>query len=196
MVNQVARRLAVDFYIAAALLVLFGLAVPGQGDPSTRTGRVAIELALAVACVGAGAYLRTGTAQARQVGLAVAGITVVYGAYMLISQQYYVPGTIVAIFALFRLASLGAAFGAAQTPTPAPAQPPMPYGYGQPPGPNGYPQPPMPYGYGQPPGPNGFAQPQQYGQPQQTPGPYGYPPAPVPGETPLLPPPPPPMPPS
>jgi hypothetical protein len=96
--NQISAS-STSFFIAAAILVLFGLAgVNQQGLHGV------LQLALAVLMAGAGFLLRTGTAEARLIGLGAAAVTVAAGALLLISGGYYVPGTIIAVFAVFRLA--------------------------------------------------------------------------------------------
>jgi len=88
----------------------------------------------------AGFLLRSGTAEARLIGLGAAGLTTAVGAVLLVTGGFYVPGTIIAIFALFRLVGTpGAAVHPGAGPTPAhlpahlPAQlPPWSPGHGAP----------------------------------------------------------------
>jgi hypothetical protein len=53
----------------------------------------------------AGFLLRSGTPEARLIGLGAAGLTVAVGAVLLVTGGYYLVGTVIAIFALFRLAA-------------------------------------------------------------------------------------------
>jgi hypothetical protein len=135
--NSIPARISVQFFVAAAFLGVFGF-INSNADGSSPVP----SLILTAACAGAGIAVRTGTPNARLVGLAVASVTVVYGVISLFGQ-HYLPGSIVATFALVRLASAGAAFtgGAPVAASPYPAGP-----YGQP----QYPQQPQ---YGQPPAP-------------------------------------------
>ena len=118
--SPMAKSLSVSFFIAAALLGLFGAVAMGT-DP----GGALAQIVLGAVMLGAGLYLRQGTAEARLAGLAAAAVTSLYGAYCLFTAHGYVPGTIVAIFAFARLASAAAAFG------PQQAQPAAPTGYAQ-----------------------------------------------------------------
>lgn len=93
---------SIDFFIAAALLALFGMA--SMNNAGTHGG---LQLVLAVLMGGAGVFLRSGTAEARLVGLAVAGLTVAVGGYALVVENDYFVGTIIAVFAVFRLWSAG-----------------------------------------------------------------------------------------
>ncbi len=183
------KVLSTSFFICAAILFLFAFA-----SLSDNPGIAWTQIALGALMTVAGVSLRTGTAAARWFGLAAAGTTTAVGAVALLSRHGYVPGTIVAIFALFRLADAGAYFGAG-TPSQPAAGHPVPgarliggYPQGQVPGypqgqVQGYPQvpggvPPMGYPPGQVPGyPPGPAQ----GYPQVPGGvpPMGYPQAPA-----------------
>jgi hypothetical protein len=102
MSNVRIRSASTDFFIAAALLALFGAA-------STRNAGAhgGLQIVLAVLMGAAGAFLRGGTDEARLVGLAAAGLTVAVGGYALIVQGDYFVGTIVAVFAIFRLWNAG-----------------------------------------------------------------------------------------
>jgi hypothetical protein len=71
----------------------------------------------------AGLLLRSGTAEARLIGLGAAGLTTAVGPVLLVTGGFYVPGTIIAIFALFRLAG---APGEVAHPTDAHALPHLP----------------------------------------------------------------------
>lgn len=135
--NPVATGLSISFFIAAALLGLFGAVAMGTDQRSA-----VIQLVLAVVMLGAGLYVRTGSAEGRVVGLAAAAGTAAFGAYDMFTGHGYIPGTIVAIFVLFRLASAGGHFSSGQQsgsgqqpqyPTP-PQYPAQPYAqpYGQP----------------------------------------------------------------
>ena len=135
------RHASTDFFIAAALLALFGAA--SMNNAGTHGG---LQIVLALLMGGAGAFLRGGTDEARLVGLGAAGLTVAVGGYALVAQNDYFVGTIVAVFAIFRLWSAGsplapkvapmppgvpvvpfdapATYGGPTQPTPAPAQAP------------------------------------------------------------------------
>jgi hypothetical protein len=134
-----------DFFICAALLALFGLAALNQAGPHGP-----LQLVLAVVMAVAGFLLRSGTAEARLIGLGAAGLTVAVGAVLLVTGGFYVVGTIIAIFALFRLAATPAGVvGPGAGPTPAhlqahlPAQlPPWSPGHTAPVPPPPAPQPP------------------------------------------------------
>jgi hypothetical protein len=140
-------RHSVSFYVCAAFLAIFGFMGMSSFDP----GPAKIELVLAVVVLGAGLYLHSGAENGRLVGMVVLGGVIGFGALQMFSG-HYVPGTIVAAFALFRLAST-------QQQT-APQTPPV-----------GYPQQP----YGSPPQPpTGAPQQMWYGQqPLGQPAPYG-----------------------
>lgn len=153
MKNAVAARIGVEFFIAAALLGLFGMVNASQAGQSPLP-----TLVLGVACVGAGLFVRGGTPTSRTVGLAVAAATVAYGVWSLV-HHYYLPGSIVATFTLVRLGAAAQAFqgGAtgdvqapyAQTPypqAPYPSQPvaPDPGGYFGTPSPAAPPAPGLP----------------------------------------------------
>jgi hypothetical protein len=114
MTNPAIVRLSSEFFIAAALLGLFGAAAL-----HTAGEHGAVQLLLAVLMAGAGAFLRSGTGEARLFGLAVAGITVLVGGYVLVVQGGYVVGTIVAVFALIHLASTPATVPPAAWAAPA-----------------------------------------------------------------------------
>lgn len=86
-----------DFFIAAALLALFGFAATNGGG--LHGG---LQLVLAVVMGGAGVYLRTGTAEARIAGLTAAGLTVLVGGWLLVSGGFSVPGTTTAVALLSR----------------------------------------------------------------------------------------------
>jgi hypothetical protein len=119
--NQISST-STSFFLAAAILVLFGLAGVNQQGPHG-----VLQLGLAVVMAVAGFMLRSGTAEARLIGLGAAALTVAAGALLLISGGYYVPGTIIAVFAVFRLAQA--------QPGDVPAGPPhaaMPGGYPHP----------------------------------------------------------------
>ena len=140
--NPVAKSLSVSFFIAAAMLGLFGAVAIGTDKRSAL-----IQIVLGVIMLGAGLYLRQGTAEARVAGLAASAATVAFGAYDMFTGHGYIPGTIVAIFVLFRLAAAGAAFGPSQ-PTPlAGPYPGQPYAQ---PGPQQYPAAPAPQPYAAP----------------------------------------------
>ena len=96
--NQVSAA-STNFFITAALLALFGLAALNQSGPHGP-----LQLVLAVVMGAAGFLLRSGTAESRLIGLGAAGLTTAVGAVLLVTGAFYVPGTIIAIFALFRLA--------------------------------------------------------------------------------------------
>ena len=167
--NSVGARLGIHFFLAAGLLAVFG------GLNSSRDGAALIpSLILAAACVGAGLAVRTGTSNARMIGLVVAAGTVAFGVISLLAH-HYLPGSIVATVILVRLASAGDAFtGAPLPPSPYPQAPYAQATYPQPQ--YGQTQPGQP-GYGQP----AYAPPppvQPYGQPAYGQGAYG-PPAPA-----------------
>jgi hypothetical protein len=124
-----------NFFLTAALLALFGLAALNQSGPHGP-----LQLVLAAVMAVAGFLLRSGTAEARLIGLGAAGLTTAVGAVLLVTGGFYVPGTIIAIFALFRLVGApGAVVHPGAGPTPAhlpahlPAQlPPWSPGHGAP----------------------------------------------------------------
>jgi len=159
-------RHSVSFYICAGFLAVFGFLGLGSYDPGTAK----IELVLAVVVLAAGLYLHSGAANGRNVGLVVLVGVIGFGAVQLFGGSY-VPGTIVAAIALFRLAS--AQQVSAQAPT------------------GGFPQ----QSYG---APTTYPQPQPYGVPQQQmyygqqplgqPAPYGAapPPPPTPQPPPMV----------
>ncbi len=104
-----------NFFIAAALLALFGMAALNQAGPHGP-----LQLVLAVVMGVAGFLLRSGTAEARLIGLGAAGLTTAVGAVLLVTGGFYVPGTIIAIIALFQLVGApGKAAHPGAAPTPA-----------------------------------------------------------------------------
>jgi hypothetical protein len=114
--NQRIRQQSFSFFFAAVLLVLFGVAAENNQTPHAH-----LQIALALLMGGAGVFLRTGTPEARAVGLIAAGTTLGAGAYALVTENIYIPGTIIAVFALFQLWNVGthqqpAARPAAQSP--------------------------------------------------------------------------------
>jgi hypothetical protein len=118
--NPCISRVSTDFFIAAALLALFGAAALNNARPHG-----ALQVTLAVLMGGAGMYVRSGTAEARVIGLAAAAVTVVIGCYVVIFGNDYVVGTIIAIFALARLWSAGKPVMVMQQAAPAPPTQPM-----------------------------------------------------------------------
>jgi hypothetical protein len=102
MTNPCISRVSNDFFFAAALLALFGTAALHNAGPHG-----ALQLSLAVLMGGAGMYVRTGTAEARVIGLAAAAVVVAVGGYAVVFGNDYIVGTIIAIFAVFRLWSAG-----------------------------------------------------------------------------------------
>jgi hypothetical protein len=113
-----------NFFFAAVLLALFGAAAENN-----HTAHAHLQIALALLMGGAGAFLRTGTREARAVGLIAAGTTLAAGAYALVTENIYIPGTIIAVLALFRLWSVGsAALPAVPVVAPLPAGPLTPFG--------------------------------------------------------------------
>lgn len=176
--------LASSLFIQAAITIFFTLG-PLAGTGATGGWRAA-EVLLAGAAAAVGVFLRTGAPQSRPVVLAFEAVAVAIGAYGLMAEHVYLPGTIIGIGVLIRVASLPSS-------PPAPVVPVAPTGftqYGepcppdarfgiQPPqygAPQSYAQPqygaPAPYGqptYGQS---QAYAQPQPYAQPQQAPSPY------------------------
>lgn len=116
--------ISVNFFIAAAILLLFGFSTQNNGGPHGP-----LQLALAVVMAGAGVVLRTShSPEARLTGLGAAGVTTAVGAFLTMTGQGYVPGTIVAIIALVQLASVNVGRAPAPLPTGLPSQP----GTGQP----------------------------------------------------------------
>ena len=115
-------RHSVSFYICAAFLAIFGFLGLSSIDP----GPAKIELLLAVVVLGAGLFLHSGAEQGRAVGMGVLAVVIAYGAWQL-TQGAYVPGTIVAGFALFRLATATSTTAAPAAGQPNGYQP----GYGQ-----------------------------------------------------------------
>ena len=123
-------RVSTDFFIAAALLALFGAAALNNARPHG-----ALQVTLAVLMGGAGMYVRSGTAEARVIGLAAAGVTVAVCCYVVIFGNDYAVGTIIAIFALARLWSAGKQVTVVHQAAPALPTQPMaafdaPQGYG------------------------------------------------------------------
>ena len=109
------RAASTNFFLTSALLALFGVAALNQSGPHGP-----LQLVLAAVMAGAGFLLRSGTAEARLIGLGAAGLTTAVGAVLLVTGGFYVPGTIIAIFALFRLVGApGAAVHPGAGPTPA-----------------------------------------------------------------------------
>ena len=111
--SPVAARISIQLFVAAAFLAAFGALNSSQDGTS-----LVPALLLAAVCAGAGFAVRTGTPNGRLIGLVAAGGTVAYGVISLFSQ-HYLPGSVIATFALFRLATSGSAF-ADGPPTPAP----------------------------------------------------------------------------
>ena len=108
--------ISVNFFVAAAILLLFGLSAQNNGG---RHGP--LQLALAVMMAGAGIVLRTShSPEARLAGLGAAGVTTAVGAFLTATGQGHVPGTIVAIIALVQLASASPYGQQAQQPPAAP----------------------------------------------------------------------------
>jgi len=126
--SSVGKSLSISYFIGAALLAVFGFAAR-QDTPTDG----AIQIALGAVMLGAGLYLRSGTAQSWLPGLGAAACVCVYGAFDLFTGHGYVPGTIVAAFAFVRLMGAQAHFGPAAA-APAVGQP-MTYG-----APAGHPQ--------------------------------------------------------
>jgi hypothetical protein len=113
--------LSVNFFIAAAILLLFGFTAQNNGGPHG-----ALQLGLGVLMAGAGILLRSSNApEARLAGLGAAGLTTAVGAYLTVTGQGYVPGTIVAIIALVQLASVKVQPSPGPV-VPMPAAPPLP----------------------------------------------------------------------
>ncbi len=119
--SSVGKSLSISFFIGAALLAVFGIAL----RPDNPTDG-AIQIALGVAMLGAGLFLRSGSSESRIAALGASGLVCAYGVFDLGTGNGYVPGTIVAAFAFVRLISAEAHFG------PAAARPPggqpIPYG--------------------------------------------------------------------
>ena len=164
--------ISVNFFIAAAFLLLFG--VTAQNNGGTHG---ALQLVLAVVMAGAGVVLRTSRApEAKLVGLAAAGLTTAVGAFLTVTGQGYVPGTIVAIIALVQLASVSGS--PAPLPPAPPVQPVQPWPappasaspFGQQPAGSPFGQQPPAPSYGQqPPAPTFGQQPTYWAQPEQQP---------------------------
>jgi hypothetical protein len=129
--NPCISRVSYEFFIAAALLVLFGASAMHNQGPHGP-----LQIALAVMMSGGGMYVRSGTREGRVIGLYAAAATVVVGGYVLVFENDYFVGTIIAIFALFRLWSAGGRPVMQQVAQAIPSQPlapfdaPEPYGGG------------------------------------------------------------------
>ena len=119
--SSVGKSLSISYFIGAALLAVFGLAL--RADNPTDG---AIQIALGVAMLGAGLFLRTGSSASRIAALGAAGLVCAYGVFDLGTGNGYVPGTIVAAFAFVRLMGAEAHFGPATAGSPV-GQP-IPYG--------------------------------------------------------------------
>lgn len=160
--------LASSLFVQAAITIFFTLG-PLAGTATTGGWR-ATQVLLAGAAAAVGIFLRTGAPQSRPAVLAFESVAVAVGAYGLMADHVYLPGTIIGIGVLVRVASLPA-----KAPAPVmPSAPVMPgYSqYGAPCAPSGQPQygAPQPQYGTQPPGPQ-YAQP-TFGQP--TYGSQGY----------------------
>ncbi|MEP7054131.1 MAG: hypothetical protein ABI912_02655 [Actinomycetota bacterium] len=105
MPNPVSRHISNELYIAAALLVVFGLGLNNANGPSQI-----VQLGLAAACAAAGYVVRQANPFGRIAGFTAAGATVGYGALCLLSGRGYVTGSIVAVYALVRLFGAESAF--------------------------------------------------------------------------------------
>ena len=189
--------ISVNFFIAAAFLLLFGFTAQNNGGTHGP-----LQLVLAVVMAGAGVLLQASDApEARLGALGAAGLTTAVGAYLTVTGQGYVPGTIVAIIALIQLASVKVVRPSAVGWQPGiPGQPGQPGLAGQVPGqaggwpptaasPWGAPAPsPSPFDP-PPPAPAFGQQPTAATQGQQPPAPtHGQqPPAPTHGQPPLAP---------
>lgn len=165
--------LASSLFIQAAITLFFTLG-PLAGSQTTGGWRAA-EVLLAGAAAAVGVFLRTGAPQSRSVVLAFEAVAVAIGAYGLMAEQVYLPGTIIGIGVLIRVASLPSS-------APAPVVPAAPAGfpqYGEPCAPDaarfGVQQP--QYGAAQPYGQPQYSAAQPFGQPQYAPPPQ-QPPAP------------------
>jgi hypothetical protein len=112
------RRLSNNFFFAAVLLALFGVAALNQGGPYGG-----LEVLLGLAMAGAGVGLRTGTVEAWWFGLGTSALTVAVGAWLLVAVSFYVPGTIIAIFALLQLLPVRPAVHPVAATAPQLAQP-------------------------------------------------------------------------
>lgn len=139
MASSVGKSLSISYFIGAALLAVFGFAAR-QETPSDG----AIQIALGVAMLGAGLFLRGGTAQAWLVGLGAAVCVCLYGAFDLFTGHGYVPGTIVAVFAFARLMGAQAHFGPSAVAVGQPTPYGAPYGAPTPYPQQAYPQPAYP----------------------------------------------------
>lgn len=134
---------ASSLYVQAAFTIFFTLG-PLAGTGTTSAWR-ATEVLLAGAAAAVGVLLRSGSPQSRPVVLGFEAVAVAIGAYGLMADHVYLPGTIVGIGVLVRVASLSSSPAAPVMP----AAPPTGFAqYGAPCAPGEMPQ------YGQP----------QYGQ--------------------------------
>jgi len=149
--------ISVNFFIAAAFLLLFGITAQNNGGAHGP-----LQLVLAVLMAGGGIVLRTShSPEARLTGLGAAGVTTAVGVFLTVTGKGYVPGTIVAIIALIQLASVNVGRTAAPLPVMPPAQPVggQPWStYGQ--------QAPAPTYGQQPPAPTYGQQPPYWAQPE------------------------------
>lgn len=167
--------LAGSLFIQAAITIFFTLG-PLAGTGATGGWR-ATEVLLAGGAAAVGLFVRTGSPQSRPAILAFESVAVAIGAYGLMADHVYLPGTIVGIGVLVRVASLPSSPPVPVAPTAPPSGFPQ---YGEPCAPGGVPQygtaQPQPYAqpaYGQP----AYGQP-AYGSPAYgSPGYYGQPPS-------------------
>jgi hypothetical protein len=129
--NPCISRVSTDFFIAAALLALFGAAALNNGGPHGG-----LQVTNAVLMVGAGMYVRAGTAEGRVIGLAAAAVTVAVGGCVVVFGHDYLVGTVIAVFALIRLWGAKPVMVMQQVAPTLPTQPmasfdaPQPYGSG------------------------------------------------------------------
>jgi hypothetical protein len=100
------KRISTEFFLAAVLLVLFGLA---QASRDALGG--VIQVLLGAVMVGAGIHVRSGTSASRIVAMVASGLTAGIGALAWVTGSGYVPGTIIAIAAFIHLAGAGEQFG-------------------------------------------------------------------------------------
>jgi len=155
--------LASSLFIQAAITLFFTLG-PLAGTRTTGGWR-ATEVLLAGAAAAVGVFLRSGAPQSRPVVLGFEAVAVAIGAYGLMAAHVYLPGTIVGIGVLIRVASLPARQPAPAPPKSAPGAFPQ---YGQPCAPD-----PARFGIQQPHTQPQYGAPQPYAQPQPTaPSPY------------------------
>ena len=126
--NRLAKSMAIQFFIAAAVLILFGLAEnsPNSGMSTGSSTLGMAQLVLGLAMAGAGVYLLGATPASRVVGLCTAGATALFGAYALISGLGYVPGTIIAVYGFFHLANADLGFTGMPYQAAAPGCEPLP----------------------------------------------------------------------